>query len=98
MRFWVSFWVHRRDLESMKADVHWPWWISGVDAGGRRSVCVAVEYMTPEHAQVELERAFKVDEWRFVEPRAADWSPFSRRFLRADWMKWPDGSVGKSDA
>jgi hypothetical protein len=26
---------------------------------------------------------------RFIDARPDDWSPFSDRFVRGDWMQWP---------
>jgi len=43
--------------------------------------------LTVEHKQ-NLDLMPEDVEWRFVEERPDDWSPFSDRFPQADWMEW----------
>lgn len=71
-----------------------PWWISGM-AGSRdaESVCAAVMATDEEDAMRVILAAHdnpEVElEWRFVEQREDGWAPFSSRFQRVEWMRWP---------
>ena len=91
-RFWISWWHPGGAFE-----LHTPWWRSGWDEEGRASICAAVLAHDEEDAMRVVTRAYEDFErasdieWRFVHERPADWSPFSERFQRADWMQWPAG-------
>jgi len=85
-RFWVSWYASSLDFE-----VHTPWWVSGY-RDDTPVVCAAVIANDADDAQSVI-RACHDDpqaeiEWRFVEERPDDWSPFNSRFKRADWMRW----------
>lgn len=94
-RFWVSWFAADSPftLES-------PWWISGArlfgDGREQATVCAAVEADDEDDARWVIERAHdkRVSlEWRFVERKADNWSPYSERFPAAGWMVWPDASM-----
>lgn len=91
--FWVSWWGDR-DVEFTW---HGPWWISGWRGayGGdddQPSICAAVMATDQEHAMRQLVDAHDRQvtlEWRSANEREAGWQPWSDRFPRAGWMKWP---------
>lgn len=89
-RFWVSWY-------SVGAFTYpGPWWISGSDACGALTICAAVLAESKNDAKAVIILAhdeptvMTSDRWRFVDEQKPDWSPFSDRFPRADWMEWPD--------
>lgn len=93
-KYWVS-WYSPADLWG-KFELHAPWWVSGERcADGAHTICAAIQ---AENETTAMDAALSsYDEprpagldWRFVEERPADWSPFNSRFPRADWMKWPE--------
>lgn len=91
-RYWLS-WYHKPALMG-GFELHLPWWISGTRADGADTVCAAVIAASEDAAREIIfdcydKRPFDI-EWRFCDERAADWSPFSERFPRADWMQWPE--------
>ena len=79
-----------------------PWWISGYrffadenakdDEFQQPTICAAVRAESKEAAKEIILAAHDARpsnlEWRFVDERPADWSPFTDRFPRADWMQW----------
>lgn len=87
-RWWVS-WYGAGAFE-----YHGPWWITGSDAEGRATICAAVLAGSQVDAQRVIVAAhdspLPAIEWRFAEQRGRGWSPFSDRFPRAPWMRWPD--------
>lgn len=89
MRWWLSFW----SSDISKFEYHGPWWISGYDSNNRRSVCAAVIADNESEAKETIKNAhdsgFEPDEWRFINNRSDEWSPFSDRFQKREWMKWP---------
>lgn len=96
-RWWVSW--HGEAPFTLR----WPWWISGFgltvnrfafdEERERLSFCAAV--IAPDRqAAADIivaahDTAPRDLEWRFLEERPDDWSPFSERFPKANWMKWP---------
>lgn len=98
-KYWVS-WFHRDELGAFELTT--PWWESGSRISANRlafdepkvepSICAAVMASSPEDAQNRVLLAYDIRptdiEWRFVEERPADWSPFSGRFPKAAWMEW----------
>lgn len=86
-RWWVS-WYFAGPFE-----YHGPWWISGSRAG-QDTICAAIVAESEDAARQVVAEAHDesepVIEWRFVKPRDGGWSPFSDRFERAEWMRWPD--------
>lgn len=87
--FWVSWFA---TPEQGEFEIHSPWWFSGTRLDGASTVVAAVKATDADAARIMVFESydrppFKLD-WRFVEERPDDWSPFSDRFPRADWMKW----------
>ena len=86
--FWFS-WYHEQSFGAF--ELHSPWWVSG-STETANTVCAAVRAEDEEHAKRLVIESFDTAptevEWRFVEERPADWSPFTDRFPRARWMKW----------
>ncbi|HEY9417904.1 MAG TPA: hypothetical protein VIQ30_24355 [Pseudonocardia sp.] len=87
MPYWVSWWCQTA------FEYHGPWWISGEGPLGS-SVVAAVHAVSEREAMRVIEDAHDNGgaeiEWRFVDEREPDWSPFaSDRFPRAEWMRWP---------
>lgn len=85
--FWVSWYGTGKEFE-----LHSPWWISGW-RDDQPTICAAVRAIDELSAKAQIIDAHdevldKLPEWRFVEERPEDWSPFSGRFPRADWMQW----------
>lgn len=86
------WWVSWTGVESFT--YHGPWWCSGYDARDRPIFCAAIAARTEDAAQSTVEKAydeFSDLEWRFVKEQPAERSPFTDRFPRASWMRWPAG-------
>lgn len=92
-RWWVS-WYSPADLYG-KFELHSPWWVSGSDADERDVICAAILAHSEGDAVQTVKECYDdcppPIEFRFVEERPADWSPFNSRFQKANWMKWPEG-------
>ena len=92
-RWWLSWWGKAGVFE-----LHSPWWISGskdnADDSESWSFCAAVIAPDEDAAmQIVLDAhdpGHTPEEWRFVNERAADWTPFCERFGRVAWMRWPE--------
>lgn len=94
-RWWVSWYADDPSFE-----YHGPWWVSGSELNGPidniTSVPIIVAaVLAPSREEavgviVEAHDNQTVDRWRFESERPEDWSPFSDRFRRADWMQWPE--------
>lgn len=91
--FWLSWYCAHEDWG--KFELRWPWWVSGQRMfDDAYTICAAVRAASTDDAMKIIEHCYDKPtrvEWRFCEVRAADWSPFSDRFTRGDWMQWPDG-------
>lgn len=93
--FWASFYCTEERLGDF--EYHGPWYVSGegaTDSGAwAMSVCVALRADSEEEVRAIIARSFDDGEgpaeWRFIEERPTDWKPFSERFPRAPWMRWP---------
>lgn len=78
---------------------HGPWWISGYRYAERNgeeveqpTICAAVSAQSEDHARQLIADAHDTPveiEWRFTQPCPAGWTPFSSRFRRKEWMRWP---------
>lgn len=94
MKFWVSFWGDNTVLPHF--EMHRPWWISGEDMAERKAICCAVIAPDEEAVKKYVRSCFDKGkapdtiEYRFINIRRDDWSPFSDRFPKADWMDWPE--------
>ena len=89
-RFWVSWYAPMAEFSQF--EWHGPWWISGETFDDRFTVCAAVGAENELEAQRAIVAAYDTPrdlEFRFVSDRADDWEPFTDRFERGDWMKWP---------
>lgn len=90
--FWISWW---HDIEKLgEFELHSPWWRSGIRmSDDAESICAAIqgydEAQAKERVLMSYDERPEDLEWRFVEERPDDWSPFSGRFPRAAWMQWP---------
>lgn len=89
--FWLSWYCADDDMG--KFELHSPWWISGTRMTDDAStICAAVQAEDEEAAKEVVSASYDIRpaslEWRFCEPRASDWTPFSERFPRWEWMKW----------
>lgn len=90
--FWLSWWHHPQRYANF--ELHTPWWVSGYrpddDAD---SIVAAVMAESPTDAEGLIRLAYDTPpdriEFRFVEPQQPGWEPFSDRFPRARWMRWP---------
>lgn len=96
--FWVSWYCKPGSMG--KFELHWPWWVSGMRMSDEaETICAAVRAESSDAAMIIIEQAHDEPrplplEWRFVSPRDPSWSPFSDRFPKADWMKWPETPNG----
>lgn len=96
--FWISWYAVRH----VSFTLHWPWWFSGArlfsDFSEQKTVCAAVQAESEDAAKEIIFAAHdtrpKSIEWRFCEECPVNWSPFSDRFPRADWMQWMEGQNG----
>lgn len=90
--FWISYYVPTDRLKDF--ELHSPWWISGYTSEEReRATIVAAVWDETEAAAAKRFRdAFDERpefEERFIDPvQGDDWSPFSDRFPKSDWMAW----------
>jgi hypothetical protein len=99
LRFWVR-WSSIYPLDTF--EYHGPWWVTGWDSGDLPVVCAAVCAESAAHAQRVIASSYDIDhevEFSFTELKPDDWKPFSSRFQKQDWMKWPMpcGSTGRAD-
>lgn len=90
-RWWVSwYWCH----DDGSFEIYSPWWFTGSDMYGRDTVCAALLAPNEDAAREQIFAAYdeRPDdlEFRFVDVRPDDWSPFCDRFQRGPWMRWPD--------
>lgn len=92
-RYWIS-WL---GSEFPKAIIpSWPWWIDGwtYGASGEQTPIIvgAVVGTSVEQVKQRVTDARiggRVKEWRFVEEKPADWTPFNQRYPQQPWMRWP---------
>lgn len=88
-KFWLSF---IQSTTFAPFELHTPWWISGYTGDGEPTICAAVMAEDEDDAEEKIYEAF--DEcpdsiqFRFIERRPDDWSPFGERFPQLPWMQW----------
>lgn len=90
MRFWISWYA----TKSRTFALDWPHWTSGQRCGDDAlTICAAV---IAEDADAAMEIVYAAHdkrprglEWRFVNERPDDWSPFCDRFLEYPQTCWP---------
>jgi hypothetical protein len=91
MNFWASFWTTTPE----RWEYEGPWWVTGETGhhgNTATSICLAVQAESEEQVRAIIVAAHggtAPDEWRFVNPRQDDWTPYSNRFRPASWMRWP---------
>ena len=89
-RYWVSWWAK---VEHGPFEIHSPWWFTGFNEDEDHSVCAAIQAKDEDDAMEKVFASYDIRpehlDFRFVEERPADWTPFSDRFPRRDWMQWP---------
>jgi hypothetical protein len=87
-KFWLS-WI--TTVQQGEFELHSPWWHSGTAQHGQ-IFCAAVKAVDADAARVIIHECYDNPpfsiEWRFVDEKADDWSPFCDRFPRARWMAW----------
>lgn len=98
--FWVSWW-HTDAYSAF--EIHAPWWESGFrGADSASSLCAAIRAPSEAEAQALVIQSYDtapVDlEFRFVEERPDDWSPYTDRFRKADWMPEIEVIVASGEA
>ena len=90
--FWVS-WYCPHDLSGF--ELNSPWWISGYifdeDEGiDVDIICSAIKAENEHLAAMKIYESFdqRPDHinFRFIEERPDDWSPYCDRFPKANWM------------
>jgi hypothetical protein len=91
-RWWVSWYATK---SAGPFTLHTPWWESGWRMSDDAGTVVAAVLAPTEDAAKEVVLAAHdarpaALEWRFVNSRPADWTPFCDRFQRANWMRWPE--------
>lgn len=70
----------------------WPTWVTGFD-GKHDTICAAVVAIDEEEAKGLVREAYESDvepDFRFVEARPDDWSPYAPRFPERKEMYWPE--------
>lgn len=97
--FWIS-WYTTFNMGGW--ELHSPWWISGTrftddDDRPDQTICAAVMAKNEDDAMRQIRAAYDKQvrnvEWRFCEEKPEGWAPFSDRFPRAKWMKWPGTAI-----
>lgn len=92
--FWVSWYApHDGTGWTLRS----PWWYSGYRSRADDDVdticCGAVMAEDEPGAQAVIRAAHDRPvpnlEFQFTEERPAEWSPYTERFRKADWMQWP---------
>lgn len=86
--YWISWWQDQQPFEFA------PWWVSGWRCGeaeDQPSICAAVQAESENAAKAAIIAAHDSPQpddldWRFIEERPDDWTPYNSRFEKADWM------------
>lgn len=85
--YWLS-WYHRSTDPAFRLD--WPWWVTST--GDTVTICAAIRAESEDVAWAIVRESHAGNvgfTTRFCEAKPADWTPFSDRFPRAEWMQWP---------
>lgn len=88
--YWIS-WYHPDDSNLFTLTT--PYWSTGWrDSDDAETICAAVRADNVDDAVELIHAAYdqrpEALELRFVVEKKPDWSPFSDRFPRFDWMQW----------
>lgn len=86
--FWVSWYGSK-----IPFTLDSPWWVSGYRmSDDSPTICAAVRASSERAAKAVVIAAHSTPpddlEWRFVNGRDTDWTPFNDRFPKASWMRW----------
>lgn len=87
--FWLS-WYH--DPAFSAFELHSPWWISGEQDDGTKSIVAAVKAASAHEARNIILRAYddlgEKLQFRFCCEKPSFWDPFGELYPRAEWMIW----------
>lgn len=89
--YWLS-WEHEPDRMGA-FELHSPWWVSGETIEGyTKTICAAVRAPSVDAAWDLIAESYDkcpgAIPIRFCQRKGDDWSPYSERFPRAEWMQW----------
>lgn len=94
--YWVSWYCPPNVMG--KFELHSPWWVSGFRmSDDAETVCAAIQAVSEDQARLKIVMSHDADfvkwasegiEWRFVNERPDDWTPYGDRFPSDDWMVW----------
>lgn len=90
-KYWIS-WEHNTDYGLFT--LTFPWWITGYGNNMNPQICASILTDTnPEdYIRFSYDKPPHDIQFRFIEEKPDDWSPFSSRFAKADWMMWDEES------
>jgi hypothetical protein len=96
MKKYSVSWFHTSNLTPFT--LSFPWWVSGTRMGdGAESICAAIVAQSEEEVMNYITSIYDTPppdiEWRLIREMKKDESPFSERFPKADWMKWPEKNI-----
>ena len=87
--YWLSWW-HPHTVGEF--DLSIPWWISQTSVEGEQAICAALRARDDAAALENIFASYDARprklEFRFIEPKPPEWSPFTKRFPREHWMQW----------
>lgn len=92
-RYWCRFYALTEEMPSF--EYHGPWWRSGttMDDDEQTIVCCAVVAESEDAAESAIRSCFDpghgLCQWDGATKRPDTWEPFTERFPRAAWMRWP---------
>jgi hypothetical protein len=91
-KYWIS-WYHLIDYSDFELDL--PWWSTGWRCSDEAdTICAGIIANSSEDAEERIYRAYDERpleiEFRFVDLKSNDWSPFGSRFVKREWMRWPE--------
>lgn len=94
-KYWIS-WEAKAEYGSFTLNS--PWWISGYGVDSHPTICAAIKtHMNPDaFIRLSYDKPPHGIQFRFIEEKPDDWSPFSDRFEKADWMRWDETPVLKN--
>lgn len=92
MKYWVSWWTGTSEGEF---ELDTPWWVSGYRGSGENSmdsVCAAIKADTENEAREIIYNSYDKRpahlDFRFINQKGKEWSPFCDRFPKSSWMEW----------
>ena len=87
-KYWISWW---HDTNYRPFLLNFPWWSTGTAHDDAESICAAVIADDEVEARNIITNAYPEKykiRFRFNEAKPQNWSPFSDRFKKMEWMKW----------